>query len=917
MKLRKSTGALFSAILTVGIIAGITGFVPFAYADEESTVGIESATSETGAEATMPRNLEQTNSTIKSSTVQATATEGTGEDTPAPLTSIADISQADSSEDQNTARIVEDPQTDSQDVLPSTASSENPETAAPLDQKDIQDSKRLVSNESTPEDTLDTLDTLNTPDQTPSTQVLTTGTPSTLANSETIATPLEAGIYTIQSSVAGTYVLDVAGGSMKNSGNVHIYNSNKTDAQRWRISYDTDGYYSISSVKSGLMLDLSGGYTRNTQNVWQYESNNTPAQKWIIAKDGNGFTITAAKDRRFALDVAGAQSKNGANVWLYQANGTPAQRWWFIPEKPALTPENTVEDGIYELRLAKSNSYGVDLAGQAVDNGANIHLYSANNTIAQRWAITREQDGYYTVKSVSSGKTVEVAGGAVAARSNVAQYADNGSEAQRWAIDKNSDGSYTFLNKKTGLALDITNGTAANGTNVRVFLALRGDSQRFTLKKAEVLPEDIYTIYTMLAPSRQTIDTPGGSKSNNTNDWLYSANGTMAQKFMFRRVAENTFAIQNVYSGMYLEDNNGTVVQRKRATAASAQSWKASFEKAGVVLQNTQTNKRMATAGGKSANGTAITTASQQNSTAQRWRMRGVALLTEGRYTLTNLAGNKVLEVASDSLANNANIQVGTNAKTAGQVFTIQALSGGYYSIINEASEKAVEVAGGSKANSANVQQNTWNNTARQLWKPELREDGALVFVNKASGKVLDVAGGSSASGANVQSYENNNTPAQGWSIKATQSASISGNAELDRYIRQIAAANNKNLRSCFDWTVNNIRWTNSVAGEVLGNGIIDKQKTINMALYAFRNNRGDCYYYASAFKWLAIACGYSSQARAGSVPSASQGLAAHGWTEVYLNGTTYVCDANLAIDIPGYNWYMVTYDTAPVQYYL
>ena len=335
-----------------------------------------------------------------------------------------------------------------------------------------------------------------------------------------------------------------------------------------------------------------------------------------------------------------------------------------------------------------------------------------------------------------------------------------------------------------------------------------------------------------------------------------------------------------------------------------------------MVLQNVTTGKRMATAGSKSGNGTSVVTAAAQNATAQRWRARGVSLLADGYYTVTNIAGNKVLDIASGSLSNGANVQVYSGNGTAAQIFQIAATSGGYYKIINDASGKAIEVAGGSKANGANVRQNTWNNSAKQLWTPELREDGALVFVNRASGKVLDVYAGSTASGANVQSYESNNTPAQGWTLKATQSAGISGNAELDRYIRQVASSNGNNLRKCFDWTVNNIRWTNSVSGEVLANGVIGKQKTINYALYAFRNHRGDCYYYASAFKWLAIACGYKAEARAGRVPSASQGLAAHGWTEVYRNGTTYICDANLAIDIPGYNWYMVTYDSAPVAYY-
>lgn len=741
--------------------------------------------------------------------------------------------------------------------------------------------------------------------------VLTIG-PEERATANNNSTPLAPGIYTIQSALAGTHVLDVAAGSTTNTDNVQIYSSNKSEAQRWRISIDDNGYYTIQNVKSGLCLDLSGAKVRNGQNIWQYASNNTPAQKWVIGRSSNGYTIASSKDTNYMVDVSGGRAANSTNVQLYKANGTPAQRWWFIPENPAITPQKTIDDGVYEIRLAKNERFGLDLAGQSIDNGANIWLYSANNTVAQRWAIKREVDGYYTVKNVSSGKPLEVAAGGVAACTNIAQYTDNGTAAQRWAIQPNGEGSYTFINKKSGLALDIAGGNAANGTNVHLYIVNNTAAQKFTLKPADVLPEDVYALYTMLSPARQVVDTPGGSQKPGTQDQLYTANGTMAQKFVFRRTAANTYAIQNVYSGMYLEDESGKVVQRSRASAAQAQAWIASFERNGVALTNKTTGKRFAVAGASSANGTKTVTAAASNVNAQHWRLRGVSLLVDGCYTITNTSG-KVLDVAGGSLAAGTNVQIYEPNNTAAQKFFVHSQGNGYYTIVNDRTDQAVEVKNGSAANGANVQQNARTNTARQQWKPRLREDGAIEFTNKASGKVLDVAGGSKTNGANVQSYGSNGTAAQGWLLKATTPVGISGNKELDDYIRSVALSNNMNLRSCYDWVVR-IPGVNAM-DDGYYEGTVSNTVATKYALYVKHRGVADCYGRAALFMYLARACGYSANFHGGNVWSAAYGREPHGWTEVYLGGKTYVCDASLVRIHPERNWYLVTYEDAPTEY--
>ncbi|NLQ12293.1 hypothetical protein HGI81_00260 [Olsenella sp. KGMB02461] len=85
-------------------------------------------------------------------------------------------------------------------------------------------------------------------------------------------------------------------------------------------------------------------------------------------------------------------------------------------------------------------------------------------------------------------------------------------------------------------------------------------------------------------------------------------------------------------------------------------------------------------------------------------------------------------------------------------------------------------------------------------------------------------------------------------------------------------------------------------------------------ALEMYRNGRGNCYRYASLFCWLARGLGYSIDVHAGSV-MLSRGPAVHGWTELYLNGQTYVVDPDMQHAYPNRNFYMTTYATAPIYY--
>lgn len=79
--------------------------------------------------------------------------------------------------------------------------------------------------------------------------------------------------------------------------------------------------------------------------------------------------------------------------------------------------------------------------------------------------------------------------------------------------------------------------------------------------------------------------------------------------------------------------------------------------------------------------------------------------------------------------------------------------------------------------------------------------------------------------------------------------------------------------------------------------------------IYGFENGRGDCYVMACTFYQMAKILGYDVHFVMGKVPLARGGWGPHGWCEIDLNGTTYVCDPDFTWDAKR-NGYMITYGT-------
>ena len=283
------------------------------------------------------------------------------------------------------------------------------------------------------------------------------------------------GIYTIKSAVDNRYVLDVYWGLKTDEANVQLYAANGTDAQKWKVTHDEAGYITITNMGSYKVLEIEGGAANNEANIQQYSPDSQRAQKWIAIKESDGSVqIVSALDPNKCMDLYWGQAKNLSNVQLYESNGTKAQRWIFTKESKAdelaEKHKDDIKDGIYTIKSAVDNRYVLDVYWGLKTDEANVQLYAANGTDAQKWKVTHDEAGYITITNMGSNKVLEIEGGAANNEANIQQYSSDSQRAQKWIAIKESDGGVQIVSAlDPNKCMDLYWGQAKNLSNVQLY----------------------------------------------------------------------------------------------------------------------------------------------------------------------------------------------------------------------------------------------------------------------------------------------------------------------------------------------------------------------------------------------------------------------------------------------------------------
>ena len=420
--------------------------------------------------------------------------------------------------------------------------------------------------------------------------------PATPSIGATLTAPsaVVAGEYYITSELADDLVLDVWAASRNDGANVQLWNSNLSAAQKWRVSYDSEGLATITNIASGKVLDAQWGSSRPGTNVTQWSNNGSRAQKWkIVTGDKGRITIVSALDSSIVLDISGARRSAGANVQLWTANGSDAQSFEFIPTKPSVSPEGQADiaPGYYFIWSWVSDFKSLS-TGYSLDNGVKVRLSDGNFFDDGIWKISRDGDGYYRLENVWSGKSLDSTDGTpIPGRQLQVWTTDLNNPNQKWVITSVAGGAYVFRNVGTGLVVDLRGGVAQDGRAIDGYLPNGTTAQQWELDKvdhpmrlndrdaprSDFLEEGIYEIEPLAAPGKR-VEVQWGSKDTGARVWLYSANGSPAQKWRVSYDAQRYVVLTNVGSGKVMDVYGaskafGTKITQQPANGTRAQKW--------------------------------------------------------------------------------------------------------------------------------------------------------------------------------------------------------------------------------------------------------------------------------------------------------------------------------------------------------
>ena len=388
------------------------------------------------------------------------------------------------------------------------------------------------------------------------------------------------------------------------------------------------------------------GYGRLSGNACDYKSgrlpagsgwyySNTPIPGAVFVKDADSTWTTGHVGLVYAVDGSkiytvetniGSPYDGGTNASArYNSHPKSGYAVTFIcPDFAANRPEVKVKDSLYVIR--NEGGRFIDVAGNSKDAGANIHLWSANDSGAQVFHVGRNSmnTGQF-ISGVVSDKDLDTDGNAPGGR-NVIQWHGNGADGQQWVFEDAGNG-YVYIRNLYGYYLDVENGVNKDGTNIRVWDFNGSSAQKWMLTEVSNLAtsfrDDLYVIQNA---GGRYLDAYGNGTADGTNIQLWGKNNSGAQLF---HVGRNPMGTANFISGVVsdkdLDTEGGTPggnnVCLWTSNGGDGQQWV--FENAGggyVYIRNLF-GYYLDVKDGVNADGTNVRVWYFNGSNAQKWKL--------------------------------------------------------------------------------------------------------------------------------------------------------------------------------------------------------------------------------------------------------------------------------------------------------
>lgn len=264
---------------------------------------------------------------------------------------------------------------------------------------------------------------------------------------------LPEGYFTLSPACSSSgKVIDIAGGSSSNGANAQINDCNGTLAQLFSFEYH-DGYYLIRNAKSQKALDVAGGKLIPGSNIQQWACDDVNANRLFAAVDnGDGTFSFVSKSTGLVLDVVGASDSAQANLDAYLPNGSSAQKFSLHQVTEFLSEGAFTFESTTALKV-------LDVSGGSMEDDASVQLYASNDTLAQKWYVSKVSglENTYEIECIGSAKVLSLTD-----EGKLVQLTANGVDSQRWHSAL-SGGKIALQNAATGQYLCVSGSSSTLG----------------------------------------------------------------------------------------------------------------------------------------------------------------------------------------------------------------------------------------------------------------------------------------------------------------------------------------------------------------------------------------------------------------------------------------------------------------------
>ncbi|MDR1712887.1 MAG: RICIN domain-containing protein [Coriobacteriales bacterium] len=732
--------------------------------------------------------------------------------------------------------------------------------------------------------------------------------------------------------VAASYnlVLDIHGASTTAGANVISWPVSYSSNQRFNIqpggtdAVTSETLFTIQAAHSGKVLDIYGGALTPGTRIIQWTvkaAGSNLNQLWKLRRsaDGKSVIFVSAADGNLVLDVGSVYGSQNLTVQTYDP-GADGQRFWIVDsDSSSLQPFS-----LPQMSLSTSEPYSLiatvdapeyrrlDIPGAASTQGLQPTLWTMNNNLNQDFLFTPDPagSGFYRIQPLNSGLYLDVYANQRLPGAAIIQWSATGGDNQLFAV-LSVGPCAQIISVSSGMALAVNSAgqlvlAKPNSADPYQLFNLEAHGSTVNTLVDDLIGTDLIYWYPV-SDSAKRIDINGAGSAGSTA-LLWESNGNLNQKFQFQPIGSNTntYALLSAHAGTWLAASGGgagsslttlNAVSGVSSAPATAR-WTPLRAIGGYKLKNG--------AGGYLAlSGSNLTIVANLND-ATLFRYAATTFFDNNAYyQLRN--GSQYLDITGASRANNAALTLWPLTGGANQKFRIVYRSGEYFSIQGAASTRALDITGNNTTPGTAIIQWDYNGNANQLWRGVIVPGQGTVLQSKLSPNLY--LGNIGAANGQALTTTNLAGALPLVSIRTTYSAT--GNAELDAKVANILnfiGTGGDVLYKCFNYVVYNYSYR---SGSLWPSGNWVPGYALEMIDYG----SGNCYRYAALFCVLAQQSGYDARAVIGYGVYNGNSMP-HGWVEVTINGSVYVCDPEGADELGWYgNWYMNTYSNAPITY--